>query len=210
MAEERPPPLPPPLPATSDKSRQIATTTHSSKVSPFIQKLQRAPEGYGFESRTFLEPIDTFAPRCGPYFFYGTLMDPQLLSEILSLSATPILRPAKIVGYSLKLWGQYPALVDGETGETVEGMVYHVEEPKHAERLAEYETNAYRPAPCLINVMDGEQSSEIRGTTFKYIGNPIDISDGTFDLNAWLKRMNRQPHEKPRVIEEGTAAETKI
>ena len=210
MAEERPPPLPPPLPATSDKSRQIATIKHSSKVSPFIQTLQRAPRAYGFESRIPLEPTDTFAPPCGPYFFYGTLMDPQLLSEILSLPELPTLRPAKICGYSLKLWGQYPALVDGETGEVVEGMVYHVEEPKHAERLAEYETNTYWPAPCLINVMDGEHSKKIRGTTFKYIGNPMDISDGTFDLNTWLRRMNRQPHEKPQVIEEGTAVETKI
>jgi gamma-glutamylcyclotransferase (GGCT)/AIG2-like uncharacterized protein YtfP len=208
MAEDCPPPLSPPLPATSDSPRQIPTIKHSSKVSPLIQKLQRAPQGHEFESRTPREPIDTFAPRCGPYFFYGTLMDPQLLSEILSLSEIPTLHPTKIIGYSLKLWGQYPALVDGETGEAVEGMVYHVDEPKHAERLAEYETNAYWPAPCLINVMEGEHSAEIRGTTFKYIGNPMDTSDGTFDLNTWLKRMNRQPLEKPRVENE-MADETK-
>ena len=197
MAEQRPTPPPPPLPATVDSPRQIPTIKHSTRVSPFIRKLQSAPRGYGFETSTPLGPIDTFAPRCGPFFFYGTLMDPQLLSEILSLPKLPTLRPAKLKGYSLKLWGQYPALIGGKTAEVVEGMLYHVEEPKHAERLAEYETSAYRPAPCIIDVMDGEHSTEIIGTTFKYIGNPLDISDGTFDLNTWLKRMNRQPHEEP-------------
>jgi hypothetical protein len=105
------------------------------------------------------------------------------------------LRPAKLIGYSLKLWGQYPALVDGPPGSVVEGMVYNVEHGRHGDRLAAYETQAYRPVPCLIHFTDGEVPKEVTGTTFKYAGNPTDISQGCFDLKVWLKRMGRASME---------------
>jgi hypothetical protein len=53
-------------------------------------------------------------------------MDPALLSEILGLPEKPRLRPAMLLSYSPKLWGQYPALVDGPPGAVVEGRVYDV------------------------------------------------------------------------------------
>ncbi len=118
-------------------------------------------------------------------------MDPPLLSEILSLSETPRLRRAKLIGYSLKLWGQYPALIDGPTGGVVEGMVYNIEDAKHTERLAEYETRAYHPSPCWIYFTDGREPEEAVGSTFKYGGNPMDISEGKFDLDTWLREMGR-------------------
>jgi len=136
----------------------------SSKISPFNQKLQQALEGYWFESE------ERLAPRLGSYFCYGTLMDPALLSEILGLPEKPKLRSAKLVGYLLKLWGQYPALINGPPGAVVEGMVYEVEDEKHAKRLAKYETQAYWPTPCLIRFTDGEEPEEVTGTTFKYVG----------------------------------------
>ncbi len=118
-------------------------------------------------------------------------MDPTFLSEALHLPEKPTLRPAKLVGYSLKLWGQYPALVDGPTGATVDGMVLEIESEKHGQRLADYETNAYTAAPCRIHFTDDKEPGEASGTTFKYVGNPIDITDGQFDLTAWLQRMGR-------------------
>ena len=185
-----PPPLPPPLPPQPTKSSEAAMKL-SSKISPFIQKLQQAPAGYWFEPEERSDPIDVLAPRLGSYFCYGTLVDPALLSEILGLPENPTLRPANIVGYSLKLWGQYPALINGPPGAVVEGMVYEVEHEEHAQRLAEYETQAYRPAPCLIRFVDGKEPEEVTGTTFKYVGNPMDLSEGAFDLGVWLKRMGR-------------------
>ena len=119
-------------------------------------------------------------------------MDPSLLSEILDLPEKPSLRPAKLIGYSLKLWGQYPALVDGATGEVVEGMAYNVESEQRAERLAEYETRAYRSAPCRIHFTDGGEPGNISGTTFQYAGNPLDIAEGKFDLGFWLRQMGRE------------------
>lgn len=35
------------------------------------------------------------------YFFYGTLKDPRMLAEVLGVEQAPVLRPAKIIGYSL-------------------------------------------------------------------------------------------------------------
>jgi hypothetical protein len=70
-------------------------------------------------------------------------------------------------------------------------MVYEVEHEEHAQRLAEYETQAYWPAPCLIRFTDGKEPEEVTGTTFKYVGNPMDLSEGAFDLGVWLKRMGR-------------------
>jgi len=46
------------------------------------------------------------------YFFYGSLTDERQLMEVLHLDSPPILRPASVIGYSIKLWGQYPALID--------------------------------------------------------------------------------------------------
>jgi hypothetical protein len=82
-------------------------------------------------------------------------------------------------------------LLDGPPGAVVVGMVYDVEHENQAERLAEYETQAYRPTPCLIRFTDGEEPEQVTGTTFKYVDNPADISEGDFDLGVWLKRMGR-------------------
>ena len=122
-------------------------------------------------------------------------MDPPLLSEILGLPERPMLRPAKVVGYSLKLWGQYPALVNGPAGAVVEGTAYGVEDAKQAERLVEYETRAYHPSPCRILFTDGKEPEAATGLTFTYGRNPTDIREGTFDLDTWLRRMGRLENE---------------
>lgn len=63
------------------------------------------------------------------YFFYGTLMDPKTLAEALRLPMRPKIFPAKIIGYSCKLWGPYPALVDMPAGAIVHGVAYEVQSP---------------------------------------------------------------------------------
>jgi gamma-glutamylcyclotransferase (GGCT)/AIG2-like uncharacterized protein YtfP len=184
------PPQPPPMPPRGIE-QPPASIKMRSNISPFIQKLRNAPEGYFFEPEVRPEQLDLFAPPTGPYFFYGTLSDPSFLSEVLGLSEKPTLRPAMLMGYSLKLWGHYPALVDGPTGATVEGMVYEVRSEKHGERLADYETNAYTTAPCRIRFTDGNKPEQVSGTTFIYAGNPLDIDEGQFNLRLWLQRMGR-------------------
>jgi hypothetical protein len=45
------------------------------------------------------------------------------LRSLLSLSHTPVLRPARLTGYKLKLWSLYPILVS-KKGSVVEGMLW--------------------------------------------------------------------------------------
>lgn len=154
-------------------------------------KVRCAPPGWAFEGRGEKPGWDHLTPPAGKYFFYGTLQDPGILSEVLQLDYVPVLRRAQVIGYSLKLWGQYPALVDGPGGAVVQGSIFEVSDEIAAAKLAHYETNAYRPRPCLIRVANGDKEDIIGGYTFKYAGNPADLNDGAFDLGTWLKRMGR-------------------
>lgn len=86
------------------------------------------------------------------YFFYGSLMDERKLTEVLRLTHPPVLRPASIVGYSIKMWGPYPTLVDGPPGNVVNGMTYEVQNEANEGRLAYYETKAYKCTTCLLSL----------------------------------------------------------
>lgn len=174
-------PLPPPPPAPEDPS---------SKVSPFVKKLRSAPPGYFFQPERTPPHTDPFAMPTGPYFFYGTLSDPAMLRDVLGLETEPQLRPATVTGYECKLWGQYPALLDAPE-KVVHGAVYHVKTEEHGERLASYETDNYQADPCRINYTDGDEPVDDFGYVFKFVGNVRDLSDGTFDLGTWLRRVKR-------------------
>lgn len=131
--------------------------------------------------------IDPFATRAGVYFLYGSLMDPIMLMDILGLDAEPVLGPADVEGYCSKLWGQYPALVDGPKGQLVNGMAYYVRTAEDAEKLAIYESKNYRPTACRIRYTDGHQPMEGLGCTFKFIGRENELTEGSFDLPYWLQ-----------------------
>ncbi|KAF7591581.1 hypothetical protein BBP40_001329 [Aspergillus hancockii] len=172
-----PPPPPPPI-------------DPRSKISPFVLKLRSAPPDYFYQVSQPSPIVDLFAAPTGPYFFYGTLTDSSMVSEILELDEEPEFRPAFILGYECKLWGQYPALVDAPNS-VVEGAAYNVQTVEQGERLAAYETSNYRTEPCLIKYTDGKEPAEGLGYTFKFAGNPKDLSEGSFDLRVWLKMMGR-------------------
>lgn len=40
----------------------------------------------------------------GWYFFYGTLMDSSTLAKVLQVAEPPRLRPARVIGYEIRLW----------------------------------------------------------------------------------------------------------
>lgn len=124
-----------------------------------------------------------------------------MLREILGLQSEPNLRPAYILGYACKLWGQYPALVYSP-GLTVEGLVYHVQTVEHGEKLAAYETKNYKARRCRIHYLDNEDPQEDLGYTFMFAGDERDLSEEEFDLKVWLKRMGRQSTIDNREISE--------
>jgi gamma-glutamylcyclotransferase (GGCT)/AIG2-like uncharacterized protein YtfP len=125
------------------------------------------------------------------YFFYGSLMDEQKLTQVLGLIHPPVLRPATIVGYSIKTWGPYPTLIDGPPENVVNGVAYEVQNEEYEKRLAYYETDAYRCTTCLIKPASG--GDQIVGKTFVWAGEPNDriLRPGSFDLEAWKKARYR-------------------
>lgn len=127
----------------------------------------------------------------GVYFFYGSLLDPNMLVEILGLDTTPELRPAYLKGYRCKLWGQYPALLPSPEGERVEGAAYRVRRQGDAEKLATYETRSYLTSPCEIKYIDGQSPGREEGVVFVFVGNERELIDGSFDLRGWLRRVGR-------------------
>lgn len=116
-----------------------------------------------------------------------------MLADVLELDHEPTLRPAKLVGYSCRLWGQYPAMQQGPQDVAVPGAVYPVQSTNDGKRLAEYETNSYSIEACLMQYTDGKEPAEDMGHVFMFAGNPRDLEEGDFDLATWLKRMGRKP-----------------
>jgi hypothetical protein len=76
------------------------------------------------------------------YFFYGTLTTPTTLQRIFDLPKAPKMRKAKLIGYGLAKWDDYPALIDGETGQQSPGYAHFVQNEEEAQKLANYETKA--------------------------------------------------------------------
>jgi hypothetical protein len=127
-----PPPLPPPLSSHRAKGE---------KLSAYLASLEAA--GPNFMDTAVYVPMVDEPVKPAWYFFYGTLADLKILKHILDLEEEPFLRPAKVIGYKLSSWGQYRALIDGETDAEVSGFAYEVQTAEHEFKLARYETNAY-------------------------------------------------------------------
>jgi hypothetical protein len=180
-----PPPPAPPLPPLHENSSEKAS---------IALKVRDAPHGWAFEGQTTGSFWDYITPLAGTYFFYGSLQDPDVLSDVLGLKSPPALRPARIVGYKVRLWGQYPALSSEPDGH-LQGLAFEVPDEASASRLAKYETNSYRPKSCIIEIEDTDgngQTTKVNGYVFEFCGNPNDLSDGTFDLERWRHLNGRK------------------
>ena len=76
-------------------------------------------------------------------------------------------------------------------GATVEGAVFEVTSVEAAGKLARYQTKVYRTVPCTIEFTDGKEPETTRGRTFRFAGDPHDLSEGRSDLKEWLRLMGR-------------------
>lgn len=126
-------------------------------------------------------------------FFYGTLMDPSTLARILQLPEPPILRPAKVIGYHVKLWGPYPALLRGPQSHPVDGLAYELQSREQLDRLSAYETSKYRIKPCWISFTGepGDEVERVRGIVFIRNGELDELREGDFNLEKWLQQQPR-------------------
>lgn len=120
------------------------------------------------------------------FFFYGSLMDPDVLRVIAVTSAEPELHKASIKGFKLKMWGFYPTLIPGSADDTVQGMYWQAENTRQRDLLQRYETHRYKPVPCEISI-EGEGRTIENGLTFVWAGDPAsnELKDGEFLLERY-------------------------
>ncbi|OJJ33316.1 hypothetical protein ASPWEDRAFT_174726 [Aspergillus wentii DTO 134E9] len=116
------------------------------------------------------------------YFLYGSLMDQSTLARVIKRPHRPELIPARIVRYRLKLWGAYPALLDGSEDAVVIGMAYEVRSLSEQRYLEAYESDYYVNSPCVIELEGGKA---VVGRTFKWAVDQSLLRDGAFDLRDW-------------------------
>lgn len=177
------------LPSSSRRSLNPQGPRQEEGPSPYEIMLESAPSDY----LTNLEGATHELPPEYPvyYFFYGTLRAPATLKRILDLpeEEEPELRPAQIIGYALGKWGDYPALVDGEQGQVVSGSAYLVQSEEQAQKLAYYETRAYKVFPCRILFMDDKSPAAASGKTFMYAGDQKALLEQRFDRKLWALLM---------------------
>ncbi|KAL8682219.1 MAG: hypothetical protein Q9186_001678 [Xanthomendoza sp. 1 TL-2023] len=104
------------------------------------------------------------------YFFYGTLMDPEVLQGCLGIPDRPTMTPASIQGGTLRTWGRkYKALVDGPDEAQVNGYAFCVQSAEQEEYLRFRETEAYEVVRCRIVLSsESEIASEAQGLTFRF------------------------------------------
>ncbi|KAI3325165.1 hypothetical protein HD806DRAFT_492229 [Xylariaceae sp. AK1471] len=141
----------------------------------------------GSTRATTLQPM--FTP-CH-MFFYGSLMDPQVLKTVTRASTMPVLRQGSIKGFRIRMWGIYPTLVSEDendgNGSRITGMVWKVEDVTQFLFLQQYETERYRACPCTIETENGEVLDD--GMVFCWSGDSRsgELEDGTFDLERYQK-----------------------
>ncbi|KAF2236855.1 hypothetical protein EV356DRAFT_54070 [Viridothelium virens] len=170
-------PFAPPLPPDRKMPRpQIETE------SPFLAKLASALENYLENLQAELDRNPPEPERYSPkyYFFYGTLRQPEVLTRILELQQPPKYRPARIWGWPLSNWGPYRTLLDGPAGNIVEGDAYVVQSQEDEDKLAHYETSAYKVTPCSIEFTDDQVPLKALGKTFMYSGDAEALRGGNF------------------------------
>lgn len=129
-------------------------------------------------------------------FFYGSLMDAQVLQTVAKLANPPILRSGLVRGFKIKMWGVYPAVVPDEQG-VVEGKVWHADNPSDLLCLQEYETGAYRLCDCDIEVDGGHRLLGSKVFCWAGEADSPELEEGLFDFERYQK------HFKPSVISSG-------
>ncbi|ORX92742.1 hypothetical protein BCR34DRAFT_580911 [Clohesyomyces aquaticus] len=183
-----PPPPPPPLPPKARPKAAIppapplpSTSGPAIRNSDFLRVMSAASST---EPQQSASPERLFQPCY--MFFYGSLMDPEVLQSILELPELPIIRHGSVTGFSVKMWGIYPALVRNGS-ETVSGTVWKATSESQFLRLAAYETSVYTWCECDIRLSDSEVLHHCR--TFCWAGDPCsqELEEGSFDLERYQR-----------------------
>ena len=159
---------------TTDMDEPLSSlSSHEDRPSPILSaddgeplcsqsSKQEHPSPSTISDRKFLN-AKTLSSRKPPhpscksmFFFYGSLTDPATLAKVLHLTEPPSLRPARIEGPPLKLWGPRSTLLCGPRELIVEGAAFEVQSPEQVKLLQDYGTDRYERVGLRIRLMDDE------------------------------------------------------
>jgi hypothetical protein len=121
-------------------------------------------------------------------FFYGSLMDTDILTRIARLPILPTMAPGTVSGFLMRMWGPFPTLIVSPSSK-VSGTYWKCEDEAQFLRLKEYETDAYSWCFCDVETEDGGVLKGCR--TFCCAGNPEsdELEDGRFDLGVYQRNI---------------------
>ncbi|ORY67473.1 uncharacterized protein BCR38DRAFT_337534 [Pseudomassariella vexata] len=146
------------------------------------------------KTRTPALTQSTSRPRY--FFFYGSLMDPEVYQTVTNSADPPVMQKGWITGFRMKMWGIYPALVP-EAGSKITGTFCMVNSHDHFMDLQEYETGNYTPFECTIFTEGADQLDD--SPTEGWAGSPAskELEGGVFDFERYQKYF------KPSVVRGG-------
>lgn len=121
-------------------------------------------------------------------FFYGSLMDAEVLQTVTKLATPPTTRSGLVRGFRIKMWGIYPTVVPDDRG-VVAGTVWHTEDPPHVLLLQEYETGAYKLCECEIELEDGHMLPGSKIFCWAGDADSPELEDGVFDFERYQKHF---------------------
>ncbi|POS76650.1 hypothetical protein DHEL01_v204962 [Diaporthe helianthi] len=163
------------------------TTNKEDAASPQPPKSTDATHTKATADLNLNRQAEAETPKPKRFFFYGSLMDPDVLYAIARTSATkPELQRATIRGFRMKKWGCYPTIVPAGAGDIIHGVYWEAENEGQLALLQRYETHRYKPDTCAIHVeKDGIVIDD--GLTFVWAGDPgsKELEDGEFSLEEY-------------------------
>ncbi|KAH9219520.1 hypothetical protein DL95DRAFT_457194 [Leptodontidium sp. 2 PMI_412] len=119
-------------------------------------------------------------------FFYGSLMDAEILQSVLGLPDVPQMSKGEIKGFSMKIWGIYPTILRNTQG-TISGTIWKVDSESHFLRLHEYETGVYKWCYCEVKLEDGRELKGCRTLCWAGNADSKELEEGEFDLLRYQK-----------------------
>lgn len=133
-----------------------------------------------------------------PLFFFGTLVDPDILGLVIGRSVEPgELEPSRLPGFRrVRVQGaSYPMLVPDPAG-LVEGRLWRGGTAEERARLDAYEGPGYRLELVRVETRSGER---VAALVYQAVPGALRPTDEAWELAAWQARF------KPLYLARGEA-----
>jgi hypothetical protein len=147
---------------------------------PMPQPAARAPRPLGVAD---MIPVEAAGRQ--PLFFFGTLMDLDILTYVLRRPlAMDALEPATLAGFRrvCAREASYPVLISDALG-AVEGVLLHAPTPRDIERINHFESGEYR---AELHEVHGVGGRRMEAWLFAALEEELSATDQPWDLASWV------------------------